>query len=88
MLWERAYHFSQLHREEFDAYYHKRSNVESTIGAIKQKLGETLKSKKRVAQEDKLLCKILAYNIPVLIHGMFESGITPDFLTLKSNARP
>ena len=62
----------------------KRSNVESTIGAIKQKFGETLKSKNRVAQENKLLCKILAYNSTVLIHEMFESGITPDFLTLKS----
>lgn len=86
VLWKRAYHFFQLHRDEFDAYYHKRSNVESTIGAIKQKFGETLKSKKRVAQENELLCKILAYNITVLIHEMFESGITPDFLTLKSDA--
>ena len=85
MLWKKAYHFFQLHREEFDEYYHKRSNVESTIGAIKQKFGETLKSKNRVAQENELLCKILAYNITVLIHEMFESGITPDFLTLKSD---
>lgn len=88
LLWKRAYHFFQLHKEEFDGYYHKRSNVESTIGAIKQKLRETLKSKKRVAQENELLCKILAYNSTVLIHEMFESGITPDFLTLKSDARP
>lgn len=85
VLWKKAYHFFQLHREEFDEYYHKRSNVESTIGAIKQKFGETLKSKNRVAQENELLCKILAYNITVLIHEMFESGITPDFLTLKSD---
>lgn len=83
LSWYKAYHYFQLHREEFDAHYHKRSNVESTIGAIKRKFGETLKSKNRIAQENELLCKILAYNITVLIHEMFESGITPEFLTLK-----
>jgi len=84
LSWYKAYHYFQLHREEFDAHYHKRSNVESTIGAIKRKFGETLKSKNQIAQENELLCKILAYNITVLIHEMFESGITPEFLTLKS----
>lgn len=82
-LWKKAYHHFQLYRDEFDTHYHKRSNAESTIGAIKKKFGETLKSKKWIAQKNELLCKILAYNITVLIHEMFESGITPDFLTSK-----
>ena len=85
MLWKKAYLFFQLHREKFDAHYHKRSNVESTFGAIKQKFGETLKSKKTTAQVNELLCKIIAYNITVLIHEMFESNIVPDFLTPKEN---
>jgi len=28
-----------------------------------------------------MLCKIIAYNITVLIHSMIEMGITPDFFT-------
>jgi hypothetical protein len=38
-----------------------------------------VKSKNRVAQENELLCKIIAYNITVLIHEMFESGYIPEF---------
>lgn len=77
--WKKAFHYFQLHRDEFEARYHKRSNVETTFGAIKAKFGEHLKSKKWVAQGNELLCKVLAYNITVLIHEMYESGIEPDF---------
>ena len=45
----------------------------------KKKFGETIKSRNRVAHENEMLCKIIAYNITVLIHAMFELGITPDF---------
>jgi len=78
-VWKKAYHHFQLHRDEFEAMYHKRSNVETTFGAIKAKFGEHLKSKKWVAQGNELLCKILAYNITVLIHEMYVSGIEPNF---------
>ena len=30
------------------------------------------------SQENELLCKIIAYNLTVLIHSMIEMGITPD----------
>ncbi len=78
-VWAKAFHFFQMFRDEFDEHYHKRSNVETTFGAIKMKFGETLKSKNRLAQENELLCKLIAYNITVLIHEMFENGITPNF---------
>lgn len=80
-LWHKAFYFFQLHRAEFDPIYHKRSNVEATIAAIKKKLGENLKSKGRVAQENELLSKVIAYNITILIHEMHENGISPDFST-------
>ena len=38
-------------------------------------------SKNRVAQENELLCKIIAYNLTVVIHSMIEMGITPDIFT-------
>jgi len=77
--WKKAFHYFQLHRDEFDEHYHKRSNAESTFSAIKKKFGETLKSRKRTAQINEMLCKIIAYNITVLIHAMFELGINPNF---------
>lgn len=85
-LWKKAYHYFQLHHDEFEEHYHKRSNAESTFGAIKKKFGETLKSRKYIAQENEMLCKIIAYNITVLISAMFELGITPDFISSKSNS--
>ena len=78
-LWRKTFHYFQLHREEFDSYYHKRSNVESTFHSIKSKLGENIKSKNRIAQENEMLCKIISYNLTMVINSMFKLGITPAF---------
>jgi len=82
-LWKKAFHYFQLHRDEFEEHYHKRSNAESTFSAIKNKFGEIIKSRNRVAQENEMLCKIIAYNITMLINAMFELGITPGFTQEK-----
>ena len=74
------YHYFQLNRDEFMEQYHKRINIESTNAAIKRKFGETLKSKNRVGQVIELLAKIIAYNLTVVIHEMFENGIEPSFI--------
>ena len=66
-------------------YLFKRKCSGATFGAIKQKFGETLKSKKTTAQVNELLCKIIAHNITVLIHQMFDSRIVPDFITVNEN---
>jgi transposase len=81
-LWKKMYHYFQLNREEFMEHYHKRSNIEATNAAIKRKFGETLKSKNPTAQVNELLAKIVAYNLTVVIHEMYENGINPDFLHL------
>jgi transposase len=78
-LWRKMFHYFQLNRDEFLEHYHKRSNVETTFSAIKKKLGETLKSKNTTAQINELLCKIIAYNITVIIQEMHELGIKPNF---------
>jgi transposase len=80
LLWRKAFLFFQMNREEFEAKYHQRSNVESVFSALKRKFGETLRSKNPTAQVNELLSKILAYNLTVLIHEMFEHGVVPDFL--------
>jgi hypothetical protein len=35
---------------------------------------------------NELLAKIIAYNLAVVIHEMYENGIQPEFLQLKSEA--
>ena len=82
-LWSKMYHYFQLNRDEFMEHYHKRSNIEATNAAIKRKFGETLKSKNAVAQVNELLAKIIAYNLTVVIHEMYENGIQPEFLHVK-----
>jgi transposase len=84
-LWNKMYHYFKMNQEEFMAHYHKRSNIESTNAAIKRKFGETLKSKNQIAQVNELLAKIIAYNLTVVIHEMYENGISPDFLHINSN---
>ncbi len=46
---------------------------------IKMKFGDKLKSKNFIAQKNELLCKMIAHNIVVLIHEMYELGIEPEF---------
>ena len=79
--WKRMYHLFQANREEWEAHYHLRSNVESVFAAVKKKLGETLKSRNPVAQTNELLAKVLAYNLTVLIHEMYEHGVVPGFVS-------
>lgn len=78
-IWNKMYHYFNMNRDEFMLHYHKRSNVESTFASIKRKLGDTLKSKNDTAQKNELLCKIIAYNITVLIQEMYELGIKINF---------
>jgi transposase len=76
-IWRRKYHEFQARREEFDQHYHARSNIESVNSAIKRKLREPLMSKAPQARVAELLAKILAYNIGVIVHEIFEHGIDP-----------
>jgi len=73
------WHLFQAHREEFLTHYHRRSNVEATFSALKRKFGGSLRSKKRTAQVNELLAKVLAYNLSVVTHAVFELGIDPGF---------
>jgi transposase len=78
-LWERALLYYQLHREEFLARYHQRSNVESTFSMIKAKFRDHVRSRSDVAMKNEVLCKLLAHNLVVLIQSQIELGIEPVF---------
>ena len=81
-LWEQAYHYYNLHREEFLSHYHKRSNVETTFAMIKAKFGGYVRSKTPVAQRNELLAKVLCHNLVVLIRSAYELDI-PTILDPK-----
>lgn len=82
--WEKAYHLFQVNRERFADAYHKRSNVEAVFSAIKRKMGEALLSKNQGARFNELLAKLLGYNIGVVIHEIYEHGIDPAALGLRT----
>ena len=77
--WRKAFFLFQAQREDFDRNYHRRSNVESVFSALKRKFGENIRSKNRVAQVNEVLCRLIAYNLTVVVHEMFENGIAPSF---------
>ena len=63
-------------------HYRKRNNIESTNAAIKRKFGEMSKLKNETAHVNELLAKIITYNLAVVIHEIYESGIEPSFLKM------
>ncbi|HTP54996.1 MAG TPA: transposase [Thermoplasmata archaeon] len=77
--WRKAFYMFQANRDEFDKSYHRRSNVESVFSALKRKFGENIRSRTPVAQVNEVLCKLIAYNLTVVVHEMFENGISPLF---------
>jgi hypothetical protein len=80
LLWEQAFHYFHLHRAEFLAHYHKRSNVATTVHMIKSKFRDHVWSKTETAMHNEVLCKILGHNICCLMQSVYELGIDPGFL--------
>lgn len=75
--WTRLFHYFHLHRDEFLAHYHRRSNVETTFSMLKRVIGDTLRSKTQVAQTNEALLMVICHNIRCLIHEAFELGFVP-----------
>jgi hypothetical protein len=57
------------------------SFFKTTFSTIQKKFGESVKSKNRVAQKNELLCKIISYNITVLIHEMVQLNGLSELLS-------
>lgn len=84
-VWSRLFHFFSMHRAQFLAAYHTRSNVESTFSAMKRKLGDQIRSKTPTAQVNETLLKVLCHNLICLIHEMHESGAPFSFAPCTNN---
>ena len=74
------FYYFKLNQEDFLMHYHSRSNVETTFFAVKTKFGDCLKNKTFTSQTNEVLCKLIAYNIIVLIIAMFGLKIEPKLL--------
>lgn len=48
-------------------HYHMRSNVESAFSMLKDKFGDSVRSKSDTGQINEALCKVLCHNICVLV---------------------
>lgn len=80
-MWSRMYGLFLYHQDKFLQHYHLRSNIETTFFAVKTKFGDILKNKNFVSQTNELLCKLIAYNITVLISAMYELEIEPYLIS-------
>jgi hypothetical protein len=78
-MFEKAFHFFQFNREEYLKHYHKRSNAESTISAVKPEFGDSVVSKTDTAMVNEVLCKLLCQNLTCLIQEQETLGIVPVF---------
>jgi len=78
-VWNNAYHFFNLHRDEFMARYHRRSNIESTFSMIKRKFGDSVRAKNELTMKNETLAKFVCHNLCCLIQSFEEFGIDPDF---------
>ncbi len=77
--WAKMFKLFTQNYLEFAEHYHKRSNVETCFAMIKRKFGDSCRCKSDRSQNNEILCKVLAHNIVVLIHEMFELKIEFDF---------
>jgi transposase len=77
--WRRLWGLFLYRHDEFLSHYHQRSNSETAFSAIKRLLGGSVRSKLFAAQINEVLCKVLVYNLTVLVHAMYELGIEPVF---------
>jgi transposase len=76
-LWDKMFHYFHLKRDEFLAHYHKRSNVESTISAVKRKFGDSVRSRLDTAMKNEALAKVVCHNVCCLIQEWYELDIDP-----------
>ncbi len=84
-IWKKTYNYFALNQEEFMGHYHPRSNVGRTFSMIKAKFSEMIKSKTKMAQTNELLCKLIGYNLTVLISEMYGLGISVDLFCSESS---
>jgi hypothetical protein len=79
-LWNKKFRQFMYHREEFEAFYHVRSNVETVFSMIKRNFGAALRSKTERAMLNEVLCKAICHNILCIVKATYELGLEANEL--------
>jgi hypothetical protein len=77
--YSRTWHLFMAHRPDFMKIYKLRVAVEQTFSALKRRLNEPIRSLNPVAQVNEGLCKVVVFNLMMVIRWMLELGIDPNF---------
>ena len=78
--WAAMLRLWKKHQMLFAQHYHRRSNVESTFGALKRKFGDFCRCKKPETQESEILAKIVCFNAAVLAEALLSYDLKGDFI--------
>lgn len=86
-LWTTMLTYFKQERKEFDKYYHRRSNVETTFSMIKTKFGEFLRCRNNQGQINEVLLKCLVLNITCLIAEIFQNNVDINFKKIEDDRK-
>ncbi len=64
----KGYHRKQLRREFPKGIYKNRVIIEGIFSALKRRYGELIYSKKFVSEKNELLCRVLAYDLGIMVN--------------------
>ena len=68
------------HAWETDTLYSRRNRVESAIGQMKRRFGDTVRARNHTGQINEMYCKVIAHNLAVLVYEIYVQGFSPaDF---------
>lgn len=87
-IWHKMFYEFKDRNEEFMRKYHQRSNVETCFHMLKQRFGDSLKTKSFEANVNEIKIKVLCHNLTVLIQEVYESEIKIDFEACVKIAHP
>ena len=79
-LWNDAFHFFGSNQDAFNEMYHRRSQVETAVWMVKSKFLSYGRRKSEAGRINETLVKVICHNIVTIIHDLYKSGVSPDFL--------
>ncbi|MFI5298503.1 MAG: transposase [Polyangiales bacterium] len=80
--YRRAFLHFQLAQTEFLEKYGQRQNVEATFSALKRVIGDSVRSRERVAQINEILVMVILHNLRRIIHAIYKLGLEHELPSL------
>jgi transposase len=83
-LFEKAFHYFNLHRDEFLTHYHRRSMVEATFSMVKRKFGDSVRARTDTAMRNEVMAKFVCHNVCCVVSAIYERGLDPAAIGLPA----